>query len=368
MDTAELKDEFLRTLGKTRPLSVANLFWVDEPGSLNWPKGQVSEPDYVLTANLPNGKPWLLLLEHSRTGYPRDLEASLRKLRQQLALMRERADSPPVDGVILADALSEDSRAMLQQQGVGYFDAGGSLFLERGDLSILIDRPPPRLAKARLRSVFAPAREQVVHALLKHGGEWMTNDQLVSESESSMGTVSETLKELRQMDWLDIDLDGRKVLRRLKEPGKLLDAWAAYRKTRRDRATRYYRWSNRPEDQLQHIAATLANADFSWALTGDAGANLLGPYLTSSPEVVISVPVGHRHETASRLELKEAPEGGNVTLIERPGRADFLFRQQRDEHPSLWVASNEILYADLLTGKGRSKDAAEQLRKALIGH
>jgi len=366
MNVDHLKDAFLDALGRTKPLAGAGVLWNDEVGALAWP-ARTPAPDYIVEAHLPQGQPWLLLLTESRTGYPRDLEASVRRLQEQLAFMRQRTEKP-VDGVILADALSPDSRTTLQAQRVGYFDSGGSLYLERENLVILVDRPPPRVAKARMRSVFAPAREQVVHVLLHHGGDWITSERLQQLSGSSPGTVSETLKELHQLDWLDVDVDGKKRLRKLSQPAKLLDAWVEHRKSRRDPAKRFYRWTHHPKDLINHVASALFGSKTRYVLTGEAGANLVEPFLTATSEVTLSVVAGERDQVASRLDLTEASEGSNVTLVERPGLADFMFVQAVESQPKIVVASPYVLYADLMAGKGRSKEAAAHLRANDIGY
>ena len=366
MNPPDLKTQFLQELGRFRPLAGADLAWSAEPGSLEWPAGHPA-PDYVVDARLPSGEPWKLLVEQSSTGFPRDVAMAASRLKNHLEAARGWYTGA-VDGVILADALSPDSRTRLQEAGLGYFDGGGSIFLwHEPGLWVQVDRPPPKRARARMRSMFAPAREQVVLALLLQKPDvWVSNEEIEAKSGATPSTVSETLKALQQHGWLSSDVDGKRRMRRLAEPGKVLDAWAEARKARRDLATSYYVWAPDQQALLKRVGHALQGVGFNWALTGPAAMNQIESHLTGVNDVTLSIPVGRREQVASLLGLGEAPEGSNVTLIERPGQADF----QHGEVPSdvsLQLPSRFVLYSDLLAGKGRDKDAAAHLRKTRIG-
>ena len=115
-------------------------------------------------------------------------------------------------------------------------------------------------------------------------------------------------------------------MRRLAEPGKVLDAWAEARKARRDLATSYYVWAPDQQALLKRVGQALQGVGFNWALTGPAAMNQIESHLTGVNDVTLSIPVGRREQVASLLGLGEAPEGSNVTLIERPGQVSQLRR------------------------------------------
>jgi len=56
--------------------------------------------------------------------------------------------------------------------------------------------------------------------------------------------------------------------------------------------------------------------------------------------------------------------GGNVFLVEPYDEAVFYKVQQRK---GVWVVSNVQLYVDLYNYPARGREAAEHLRKAVIG-
>jgi hypothetical protein len=100
-------------------------------------------------------------------------------------------------------------------------------------------------------------------------------------------------------------------------------------------------------------------------LTGAAAANQLSPWLTGVDRVDLIVPPEAGEDIARELELKAAEQGSNISLLERSG-ASTLFDAPAQAEQSLKRASPFILYLDLLDGRGRNKELAQQLRTTVI--
>ncbi|HCF3573171.1 TPA: hypothetical protein NIC89_006313, partial [Pseudomonas aeruginosa] len=77
----------------------------------------------------------------------------------------------------------------------------------------------------------------------------------------------------------------------------------------------------------------------------------------------IIVPPGYATILGTTLNMKPAPKGSNVTIVERGG-ASLQFRECSPLH-SPYFASPYIQYLDLLDGRGRNKELAIHLRERL---
>jgi hypothetical protein len=96
-------------------------------------------------------------------------------------------------------------------------------------------------------------------------------------------------------------------------------------------------------------------------------ADRIAPYLTSVPTVDIYVPMGALSHAVDELalhpEVVEVESGGRV----RVHPADpYLFRLTQ-ELSGVRTVSPVRVYADLLRGRGRSREAGEYLREVAIG-
>jgi hypothetical protein len=321
---------------------------------------QKSRADALLRLN---DHTWLVV-EVARSGYPRDIREGLWRLQRSKL---EFPTSPKNTATaILADHLTASSREMLKHNGCAYFDLGGSLYLKLPEAGLLIDieRPPPKLQERRANSIFTGAREQVVHALLHQRDNWCSGVDIASAARTSPFTVSQTISELERLDWVESKSIGPAVQRRLSQPGKLLDAWSAHWLTRNQKVSRWYQWSSSTEEMLHRIAQQVG-ARTGVVLTGAAAANQLSPWLTGVDRVDLIVPPEAGEDIARELELKAAEQGSNISLLERSG-ASTLFDAPAQAEQSLKRASPFILYLDLLDGRGRNKELAQQLRTTVI--
>jgi hypothetical protein len=163
-----------------------------------------------------------------------------------------------------------------------------------------------------------------------------------------------------------IDGQRRTLRRRLSKAEELLDAWASAWPKRKERRSRWYVFARNPNALLTQITWELeqSSTQGDWAFTGTAAANVLSPLLTSVETAEVIVPPGATDQFAHAVKLKPAEKGANVTLIERDG-AGMLFRTCHPEYPSRF-ASFFILYLDLLDGRGRNKELAQQLRQDIL--
>lgn len=324
------------------------------------PSGQ---PDGLLKIDWA-GEPAFVAIAVIRIAYPRDIHGVVWHL-DGLALRPENAKSGTLIKLVAAEHLSPGAKSTLKAKGYAFFERSGSLFLRTEKMLINVERPstsPPRPGSIDL---FTEAREGTVHGLLKNAFQWMAGADLAKQSQTSTYTCSVVLQELERREWCETQGAGRTKRRRLIHPGLLLDAWAAHWQQRGVSRIRGYVFVQHPRMLIDRLADLVreAGVDFPWAFTGAAAANIYAPLLTSVDSAEIIVPPGHAATLGTALNMKPAPKGGNVTIIERGG-SSLQFREFHSFY-SAYFASPYIQYLDLLDGRGRNKELAGHLREKL---
>ena len=297
-------------------------------------------------------------VETVRNAYPRDVQAAIWRLNEYQFSSQDRKDVIPL---VAAEWLSPGARDILRKRGVGYFERNGNLYLQHGRWLVNIEKPEREATKRGITFLFTDAREMVVHALLVNREKWLTGGELAEISQTSQYTCSVVLQELERREWSESNGSGRTLRRRLSRPRALLDEWAEHWKKRRDETTRWYFFTDRPKRLLERLTDEIdkAKVSFPWAFTGTSAANVYAPLLTGTDTSDIIVPSGYAKDLAKLLGLKPAEKGANVTLVERDGTS-LQFRDLHREYPS-YFASPFILYLDLLDGRGRNKELAENV-------
>ncbi|HKS14915.1 MAG TPA: type IV toxin-antitoxin system AbiEi family antitoxin [Pseudomonas sp.] len=295
-------------------------------------------------------------------GYPRDIREAVSRL--DLCLVAHGSAGNAI-GMVAARTLSPGAKHALKALGVAFYEVGGSLYLQHGHWRINIEKLTRAAGKDRALDLFTEARENVVHALLSHEGEWLSGAQLAQLAHTSPYTCSLVLQELKLREWTAEAGGGPTKRRKLAQPRQLLDAWATDWQGRKSPETKWHTFVENPAQLISHLAGQLAehSVDFPWAFTGAAAANAVAPLLTSTQGAEIIVPAGYMEVMAKLLNLKPVTKGGNVTLMERQ-EASLLFRHQPTGQ-SGYIASPYILYLDLLNGRGRNKELAEHIRNHL---
>jgi len=268
--------------------------------------------------------------------------------------------------LVAADAISPGAKELLREEQVGYFDSGGSFFLPARGAYVYIEKPPPKTFVKSLRSLFSGRRAQVLHALLRRHHQWVSVKELAEQSHASPATVSQVMTELERFDWLDMQGQGPRKERLLREPDALLDAWSKQVAANRPPALRrYYVPAIKPLDLPGRLGRALEQHDVAYAITHEAAAQRYSPYLSSVSQLRCRLMPGRAADEAlGTLDVRVVNEGANLAIIEAKSSGELLFREKLDE---VWLASPIQVYLDLLRGEGRAKEMAEHLRHERIG-
>lgn len=319
------------------------------------PRGRV---DALLDARI-GGQPIQLLVEAKREAFPRDVRETIWQLRNYLAHMPH--GDREIVPFFIARAISPGARDILREEGVGFYDLGGSLFIPARHAFVFIDKPVPRKNAKIFDSVFQGQKARVVQAVFDRRHEWLSVKELAESTEVSPATASATLTEMERREWVDVEGAGPSKLRRLRSAKALVDAWTSYITDQKPpKVMRYYVPGGSPVELARRLDEACQGADAAYAVTAEAAAQLYAPYLSSISQVRCRIEPGRRQEEAlDRLDARPVSEGWNLGLIETRARGDVTVAERIE---GVRLASPLQVYLDLLQASGRSREMAAHLR------
>ena len=304
-----------------------------------------------------------LAIELLRQAYPRDVRDAAWRLQ---GFMKANDEASDIILMVAAEHLSEGAKDDLRHHQMAYFEASGTFYLRHQEWLIDIQRPPKPASRRGTLALFTDAREQVILTLLVEHRNFRSGLELAEMSRTSTYTVSTVLAELERREWIESEGSGRTLRRRLSRPGELLDAWAAAWKQRKDTKTKWHCYASNPATLLDQLAGKIDTVALEGSVfTGAAAANRVVPHLTRTDTIEIIIPPGEAGYYEAAFRMKPVDKGGNVTLIERDGVSTMF--ASKDPSSKALLANPFILYLDLLDGKGRNKELAEQLRLQKLG-
>ncbi|WP_349428528.1 type IV toxin-antitoxin system AbiEi family antitoxin [Microbacterium sp. LWS13-1.2] len=281
-----------------------------------------------------------------------------------------------VTPVVTARRISPGAREVLEEQQLSWADASGraQIVIPR---RLYITRLEPIRADAGRAFKWSAAADAVAETLLAWraregaggGGEI---EQVAVVAETAGVSVAHTARVLRHFDEQRYTAKtgaerGRSATRQFRDPGRMLSDWAGHYMAGPGQGAIvgfHVPWRD-SEQSLSVLAEALADHD--WALTAEAAADHIAPYLTSVPAVDLYVPEHQIFSAGSALS--QHPE---VTGVESGGRirmhaADAHVFRLTENVKGFRTASRVRVYADLLRQRGRAAEAAEHLRQATIG-
>jgi hypothetical protein len=311
-------------------------------------------------------KPVTILIEVKKALFPRDVRQALWQIREFESATNHTPGAEVPVWMLVSEAISPGARQMLQQERVGYYDGGGSLFLPAPGAYFYIDKPPAKAMAKSMRSVFSSRRAQVCHVLLLNHQKWFRGQELAHLAEVSPATASQVLMELERLEWVIAEGLGPNKKRRVQAPGAVLQHWIQHLALMRPPVFRRYfvpllnvEQPQEPMGRIFHLHAV------PYVISFEAAAQRYASFLSGLSQVRCRMMPGRAADAAlSELGALAVNEGGNFAVTDAISSGDLVFRERID---GLWLASPIQVYIDLLRGEGRSREMAEHLRKERIG-
>lgn len=303
-----------------------------------------------------------LIVEIKRSAYPRDVREAAYQLTRYLSEGPQNTQRIPI---LVSESISTGSREILREEGIGYFDSGGSLFMSARGVFVLIDKPVGRTAEKVLASAFVGRRALALQAVWSLGGQAFGVKEIAKRALVSPATASETLTVLDRHDWTSSMGSGPSKVRRLVNPRGLLDAWSDHQRAAKPLAMRrYFVPGTSAAELVGRLDDACRRENCRYAITGEAAAQVYAPYLSNISQVLCRLRPGPDADAVLHdLGARPVREGWNLGVIGAASDAEFVFGQERN---SVCLASPLQTYLDLLQSSGRARELADHLRSECL--
>ena len=211
-----------------------------------------------------------------------------------------------------------------------------------------------------VQNIFSPKASRIIRVLLIHPDYNWSVLGLSREAGVAYGYTYRVVKTL-----MKIGLCRKTEYNRIAviNPGELLSRWASFFNfTLMNDVVAYYS-PQRDLGEFIHNLTLLSEYKVNYALTLHSGAMLVAPYVRPV-NVYIYVKKEEIENVERILKLQPIELGGNVFLV-KPYDEGVFYGVQSIE--GIYVVSNIQLYVDLYNYPARGREAAEYLRKKVIG-
>lgn len=308
------------------------------------------------------------LLEANGTTYPLALLQGIAPYAHVTAPLLADITEPGRVPMVVAERLSASVRTALEDAGCSYADGTGALHLEAPGFLLHVESPrtPTAGVITPPRGLGAVAVRVIQTLLTDPEREWAVVD-LVEASGASAGEAHKVLKRLETEGLVRTTGTGRARRRQIVQPADLLD-WLARVPAARKMHARLnaYLYAPDPESLITRLSYNAHQSGIRWALTGAAGARVLGvSAVTALPVAMVRVPPKPGLlEAAQMLGAEPAESGGNLLLVADVGE---IGTRAALRNGPVAIAPEVRIWLDMLS-EPRGEDAAALFREAVLGY
>lgn len=271
------------------------------------------------------------------------------------------------DFILVAERTSEGARQILETNGVAYLDGLGNaairlpgVFVRTGSFgaaAVIVDRQPVKARLAGKAGLIAQA------LILDRDRSWRVGD-IASKAGVSIGLAHRVLARLENAAILAADGIGPRKVRRITNPGALLDLWAEEEKERGARRTAAFVLVRPGARTAALLSERLGRAGITHAVTGIAAAAILAPALMSVPITYVRVTAAIPASDALKvLEGRQTDEGANLVIVQGADDGELRFRREVD---GIWLTADTRIYLDSLRDPRRGKEQALLFRESVL--
>ncbi len=303
------------------------------------------EIDFVLST-LISGKPAKFIVEVKSQGEPRLVRMAIAQLKEYLKSFKD------CYGIIVAPYLSDASRQICKEAGIGCVDLAGNAFLSFKNIFIDRSGNPNPFAVARLsKSVFSPKSSRILRVLLLDPSrKWYVED-LSKEANISIGLTSRVKQALLSEEWIKEENKSFYLVK----PQEVLNQWVNNYSYEKNLTFSFY--SGLSEDQIETaIKKECEKRKYRYGIALFSGARKVAPFVRFMR--FFSYVDGDIENIAKALQLKKVESGANITLLQPYDEGVFYGLQDIN---GINVVSDIQLYLDLKSFKGRGEEAAQAI-------
>jgi len=320
-----------------------------------WGKYYRFNPDIVIETETARKKKFLLIFEVKSTGQPRYVRMAVSQLKEIIANKKQ------CYSVFASTFISEESRKICRESGIGFIDLAGNCFFNFDNVYLSVEgRSNPYPTTRPLKSIFYPKSSRVLRVLLCNPKkEWFVKD-LAREAETSLGQTSLIKNKLLEYEYVGVSSEKKRAKFWLKKPEELLSKWATNYTYKKNKMKNYYSLED-VETIEKKIVDYFNLKNTTYAFTLNTGTSMVAPFLRYK-RVFLYV-FNNIDKIASEMNFKEVSSGSNVILMEPYDEGVFYGLQMIK---GVRVVSDIQLYLDLISYKERGEEAAKFLLEERI--
>jgi len=293
-----------------------------------------------------------LVCETKSVGEPRYLFQAIAQLKQIAYSINNSY------AVVIAPFISERGQEICKENGIGYVDLAGNVFLKFDGVYIeKLGKEKLQKSKRKLKSLFSPVSSRIIRVFLEDPQREWRILKLSKEANASLGYVHKVVTSLQEQGYLQRGKRGIKI----NEPGKLLDTWSLEYKFSLNKMYSFYSFIKEPTKIMQRIEEASKKLGAEYAMTMHAGASLVAPFVRFT-DVHFYI-TGECERWVKVLDLKPVEFGGTIHLL-KPYDSGIFYKTR--EIDGVKIVSNMQLYLDLYNYPARGREQAEFLRKEKI--
>jgi len=292
------------------------------------------------------GKPIKFILEAKSQGEPRLVRMAINQLKDNLNNAKD------TYGILAAPYLSDASRQICKEAGVGCIDLAGNAIIAVGNIYIDIGGVPNPFPSSRVsKSIFSPKSSRVLRVLLSAPAKRWHVEGLSREAGISIGLTSRVKQSLLALEWIREENKSFYIVK----PEEVLNQWVGNYSYQKNQAFSYY--SMLSEEELEAaVKQECEEKKYQYGLAMFSGARKVAPFVRFMR--FFSYVDGSIEDIAAALQLKKVESGANVTLLQPYDNGVFYDLQNVG---GTNVVSDIQLYLDLKGYKGRGEEAAQAI-------
>ena len=294
-------------------------------------------------------------------------QTNLLVLKNKISRLRKIANESDLSvPVLAAPYLSHQRQNICRDQGICFIDLSGNVFIKFKSLYVERIGFPNKFPEERKgRGPFSDKASLILRVILKDGGHLWGVRQLAQRVHLDPGFVSRMARELEKRDY--IARINSKI--KLRNPEGILDDWIRNYNFNKNKNYNYFLMATSSIDVLEMLRGLKIPSDVDYALSVQAGGNLVAPY-AAYQEVHMYVSNEKALEYfKKRMNLRSAEQGANLILM-LPYYKHSVFYDSRIIE-GLRVVSDVQLYLDLhgypIRGLEQAEHLLEKKLKPLFG-
>ena len=301
--------------------------------------------DFILKV-LISGKPVKIIAEVKSLGEPRLIRVAVAQVQTYLQAY------PGSYGILIAPYLSNTSRQICKEAGIGCIDLAGNAFLSFKNIYVDRTGMPNPFSVARLsKSVFSPKSSRILRVLLSDPIKRWYVEGISQEAGVSIGLASRVKQALLEKEWIKEENKRFYIV----EFEEVLYEWVRNYVYTKNQVSSFY--SGLSEDNLEEaIKKECIKRNYRYGLALFSGARKVAPFVRFLR--FFTYIDGDIENIASALQLKKVESGPNVMLLQPYDEGIFYGLQNIN---GISVVSDIQLYLDLKSYKGRGDEAAQAI-------